>query len=158
MNMEKHTYSLKDTIEYKKCFKEFKIFLCIPLISFFVILGVIIHLFFSLPIEYALLCVVIVIVAYFLSFWIFIYLLIKSSKEIRNLIKHYDEYMEMEIYLSIPITVRGSAVKYVIKVKEENGFEKQIESHIYNEALITSKKMLIGYNPSTDDVIFLKNI
>lgn len=74
------------------------------------------------------------------------------------MILNYNSYEEMEVSLSIPINVRGSTVKYIIKIVLSDGSEQQIVSHIYNETLITSNRMLIGYNSKIKDVIFLKNI
>lgn len=47
-------------------------------------------------------------------------------------------------------------VKYIIKIVLSDGSEQQIVSHIYNETLITSNRMLIGYNSKIKDVIFFE--
>ncbi|MDE6241620.1 MAG: hypothetical protein K2M08_04245 [Anaeroplasmataceae bacterium] len=153
-----HTIELKDTIEYKICSNWFKVFFIISLILFSIFIGIFISLFCSVPFEYAFPYTIACCVVFLPSFWIFIYLPVKYQKKKKHLIKNYSNYIEMEVSLSIPITVRGSAVKYLIKIKEENGREKEIESHSYSDSTVTGRRMLIGYNSATNDIIFLKNI
>ncbi|MDE5715737.1 MAG: hypothetical protein K2I42_06345 [Anaeroplasmataceae bacterium] len=156
--MRKHTCDLKDTIEYKMLCRAYYPLICIISIISICFLGVNISNFLTLSLDISILVFIVLLV-----FWIIIlvlptYILFSQFKEQKNLSIYYDSYEEMEVLLSIPIKVRVSAVKYVIKVKMANGTEKQVESHVYAESLITSNKMLIGYNFATNDIIFLKNI
>lgn len=156
--MGKHTCELKDTIEYKVYSNRLKLTLSIALIYFSIVIGSIISLFCSVLLDYALQFALACCVVYLPFFCILIYLPIKWHKKRKLLMLNYDSYEEMEVLLSIPIKVRGSMVKYVIKIVSSNGREQQIESHIYNEALITGNRMLLGYNSEIKEVIFLKNI
>ncbi len=156
--MEKHTCELKETIEYKVYSNRFKLMLSIALVYFIVVIGSIVALFCSIPLVYAFQFFLACCVVYLPFFCILIYLPIKWHKKRKFLILNYDSYEEMEISLSVPINVRGSTVKYALKILSSNGSEQQIISHIYNETLITSNRMLIGYNSEIKDVIFLKNI
>lgn len=155
---ENHILELKETIEYKVYSNRFKLMLCIALIYFSVVIGSIILLFCSVPLDYAFQFFLACCVVYLPLFCILIYLPIKWQKKRKFLILNYDSYKEIETSLSIPINVRGSMVKYAVKILSSNGSEQQIISHIYNETLITSNRMLIGYNSEIKDVIFLKNI
>ncbi len=155
--MEKHSCDIKETIEYKVYSNRFKLMLSISLIYFTVVIGSIVALFCSVPLAYAFQFFLACCVVYLPFFCILIYLPINWHKKRKFLILNYNSYEEMEVSLSIPINVRGSTVKYIIKIVLSDGSEQQIVSHIYNETLITSNRMLIGYNSKIKDVIFLKN-
>lgn len=149
-----HTVELIDTIEYKICSKWFKVLFIFSLIVFFAFIGIFISLFCSVPFEYAFPYTIACCVVCLPIWWVLIFFPVKYQREKKHLVKNYSNYVEMEVSLSIPITVRGSAVKYIIKVKEENGREKEIESHCYSDSTVTGRRMLIGYNSAINDIIF----
>ncbi len=156
--MEKHTCELKDTIEYKMLHKVYYPLIYIIFIILVCFLGLYIYIFLALPFAIAIFVFIVLLIFCCLILSLPTHILLSELKEKRTLSINYDSYEEVEATLSIPIKVRGNGVKFMINVKLNDGNEKQLESHIYSESLITSKRMLIGYNLTTKDVIFLKNI
>lgn len=156
--MNKHTCDLKETIEYKMLHKRY--YPCIYIISICLIgfLGMSIYNFLGLPFNLAILGFIVILIFWCIILFLPTHILLSELKEKRVLSLNYDSYEQVEVTLSIPIKVRGNGVKFVINIKMTNGNEKQMESHIYSESLITSKRMLVGYNSTISDVIFLKNI
>ncbi len=153
--MREHTYDLKDTNEYKIYSNRFRLYLIIALIYFSVVIGSIVSLFFNVPLDYALQFTLACCAVYLPFFCILIYLPIRCYKKKKYLINKYHNYFEFEVTLPTPIKISSSRVKYLISIKS---ISKEVESHIYSESLITSKRMLIGYDLTTNDIIFLKNI
>lgn len=155
--MIKHTCELKDTIEYRMCYRTFIMFLSVQIFLLGAIFGLIVFFFVRVPTNYALIGSITVVVIFSPTYILLFYDLYKISKRAKFLKQNYHLFEEVLVTLSLPITVGFGRVKYNIRFKAEDNLNVELLSNDYSPTVIDGDKMLIGYNKEDREIIFLKS-